>query len=189
MDDRDQILDALLDDTSRQSISRGEQEALRRALREPGSYDPYELLSMVARFRASELEDEVQRFLAAPEDPGVAAKALQVLTIDLNKAPAYRDFVLAFGSGVDWDDEDDVRLIALSVAGEMYRRNPDPDLLAVLITAATAAERPLIRDVALEALARALGAQWSELTSDQSPIDRSDVLEQARVELERVKAN
>ncbi|MFT7840719.1 hypothetical protein Q5530_31655 [Saccharothrix sp. BKS2] len=117
----------------------------------------YRLLYVVGRSSATEHEDLVAGFLRG-DDAELAKLALQTLCTFWGLTESYLDFVRAFLDGVSWDYSGDVQLIAASAAGEHLRDHTDTGLLARLVELAYPEnDNPVLRRVALEALARGLG--------------------------------
>jgi hypothetical protein len=92
-----------------------------------------------------------------------------------DKTEKYLEYVRAFLRGVDWDDEEDVRQIAISIAGEYLRGRWDEELFQQLLDIATNDhDLPAIRVTAIRALGRALGDNWTEfppITTRSDPDD------------------
>ena len=118
----------------------------------------YRLLYVIGRSRATEHEELVAGFLDEEEQPSVAALALQVLCSFWNLTDRYAEQVRCFVEGVDWDFLGEVRLIAISAAGEYLAVRPHCPILRGLLALCVADdESQTERRVALEAVARALG--------------------------------
>jgi hypothetical protein len=166
-------LDDLLDRAKFGHVSRDEitwvAEALRRRDRR---YDLYRLIHIIGLVGAAkEHEEVVADFLSSPDDPMLSR--ISVITLDnwglFNK---YYDVFLAFSQGVDWDDEGDVRIVALTAIGKHLATNSDCRLLASLIDVATDdQEDVVVRRVAFNALATAMGAAITELPAVSVDID------------------
>jgi hypothetical protein len=87
-------------------------------------------------------------------------------------ADRYQVQIEEFVAGVDWDSDGDVRQVALSAAGELLRSQPRMHLLRLLqLVFESPDERPLIRQGAYFALARAAGRSWDELPSASRRMD------------------
>jgi len=77
-----------------------------------------------------------------------------------------------FVRGVDWDADEDVRIAALSAAGELLRERVDTWLVGLLAATFTSAlESHMARQAAYFALARAFGQQWEDLPPASRRID------------------
>lgn len=116
--------------------------------------------------RAARASDEalIALFLDGRAGPMTARVALQGLCSSFGRAEEYREQLLEFVNWVPWDDHDDVRLVAVSAAGELLRGSWDRAIWGALErTARDMAELTLTRTAALMALARAMGDEWSML--------------------------
>ena len=83
----------------------------------------YTLLHILGRGDSSKKYRElVAEYLYCPGDPMLSALALKVLCQWWHKTMDYRDELIVFLRGVDWDVGEYVRLEALSVAGEFLRK-------------------------------------------------------------------
>lgn len=141
------------------------QRILRQLDAQRGGADEYTLLNAVG-WLGPEHESVVASYLERPDDPMLSRLALQILVHRFGKAEAYMAQIAALAQGVEWDEDEDVRLVALSAAGQAVRERPDGYrvlLLILLDTATDNAERSLIRSTAIEALRRGLGEEWSTI--------------------------
>lgn len=126
-------------------------------------YTAVHLLGRAARPRDEAL---IATFLNGHQGPMVARIAIQTLCSSFGAARNYRCQLLRFIGREPWDEGDDVRLVALSQAGEHLRSILDPELFsAILAIAADEAELATTRLGALSALGRALGDSWGALPS------------------------
>ncbi len=111
-----------------------------------------------------DLAHVVSPFLSSPDDSMLSRLALQILVSRWGLGLDFADVVIEFASGVEWDEDDDVRLVALSSAGELARVDiRTADMFGVLIRALDDAERPIVRDAAYSAVLRGLGTPWNEV--------------------------
>ena len=102
--------------------------------------------------------------------------ALQTLCSYWGLTSDYRDEVLAVIRGMDWDDADDARLVAISIGGEWLRAHHDPVLAhALLDLGDDKSARRLIREAAVSALARAVGLEYSEIPGPTAECDPDGV--------------
>jgi hypothetical protein len=96
----------------------------------------------------------------------LARLALQILCDFWGLTDDYIGRVVEFVHGVPWDTEDDVRLLAISIAGDYLRERSDNDILATLLRIYhDPDERQIIRETAYRAVARAMGSDWQDLPS------------------------
>jgi hypothetical protein len=128
------------------------------------SPDAYTAIHILGRASATDHRELVASFLDSSQDPQLARIALIVLVNHWGLGTEYRDRLRAFVKGVPWDGDDDVRLVALSAAGELARKIGDRELVSDLLEiAGDSHEDVLIRDTAFDAIARALGEDYSDL--------------------------
>jgi hypothetical protein len=127
-----------------------------------GGVDTYHLLYIVGRSFQAHEEELVASYLECSEDPMLARLALQILCDQWNKTEKYLNEVRRFAAGVVWDSQDDVRQVAISIAGEYLRAHDEAQLFELLlsISEGPADEYSALPGFAVEALARALGDEW-----------------------------
>ena len=181
------VYDELLERAKWGKLTGQELASVADALREGSpEADRYTLLHILGRAGALSYRPLVERHLHSPDDPMLARLALQILLRYWNEAARYQDRLLAFVRGVDWDEEEDVRLAAISLAGEYLRDAENPQLLAELVgILEDRAERQVVREAAYLALPVAAGRTPDELPSAARHFDLSTqtdpgVLEEAR---------
>lgn len=103
-------------------------------------------------------------FLSREDDPMLCGLAVQILVGSYGLGHEFADDVLDFARGVEWDDDNDVRRIALSRAGELARDEVRrADMIAVLLAAIEDDDQYLVREAAYHAILRALGRHWREM--------------------------
>lgn len=128
--------------------------------------DLYPLLLAIGRSNAVRYRKLVETFLHCESEPMLASLALQILCDFWGDTERYIENIKQYVRGVPWDEEQDVRQIAVSTAGEYLRQHDDRELLEQLLTVfENTEEEQLIRENAYCALARAAGKDWSELPS------------------------
>ena len=121
---------------------------------------------------AFQYRELVERFLDCEDDPMLARLALQILCGYWGNTAQYLEEVLRFMRGVPWDQEEDVRQIAVSEAGEYLRSNTEPRFLRELISIFESEdEERSMHEGAYFALARAVGRDWKDLPSAASHFD------------------
>jgi ankyrin repeat protein len=187
-------LDDLLHRAKTGSISDEEVDAVAREIQaNPQNENGYTLLHIVGRSFATRHRDVVESFLDARWNPMLARLSLQILCNFWGETALYLDRVLSALRGLPWDPEDDVRLIAISIAGEYLRTHTNRNLLVTLFGIFNdATKESTIREAAYFALARACGRDWNELPPASRHLDlQSDidplVLSQVKAALERDK--
>lgn len=145
------------------SLSRHELESVAQSL-VTGENDRYEALLILGRAGAIQYRKLVEQFLDRHDDPMMARLALQVLCRYWELSTDYRDVLKRFINKVDWDQDDDVRLMAIASAGSLLAKEKDLNLLASLLQIfRDLSERQIVREAAYIALAVAMGKQWDEL--------------------------
>jgi hypothetical protein len=191
-------------------ISREEVDAVATELQKPDpSASRYTLLYIVGRSFTTSYRDLVEQFLEYRDDPMLARLALQILCHFWGDTAQYKRHVLRFLRRVDFDVENDCRSMAISVAGEYLRENPEPEFLGELIRIYEEPDEPessdeddyqasvrrleteLIRYDAYCALARAVGYDYRDIPSSLGSFDSAEdprsVLQKAKERLQREK--
>lgn len=131
----------------------------------PGA-DRYTLLHILGRAGAVSYQNLVECFLECQEDPMLARLALQTLCRYWNETDRYIEQVLQFVRGVEWDEGEYVRQMAVSIAGDYLRSHDEPRLLNELLRIFEREDEDrIIREDAYFALARAAGRDRRELPS------------------------
>jgi hypothetical protein len=166
----------LLDTATGGQLSEPELGQAIAALKDPSfAGDRYTLIYIIGRALATSQEELVAIYLNCPEDPMLARIALQTLCSFWGKTPRYLAYVRRFMCGVDWDTEDDVRQIAISIAGEYVRKTWDDGLFQELLDIATNEDSfPWIRQFAIQALARTMGDEWPDIPRVSMQNDPND---------------
>ncbi len=163
----------LLDRAKSGALSPEEIDEVAEALQaEKAGRDPYTLIHILGRSGAIRYRGLVERFLDCRSDPMLVRLALQVLCSHWNLAAEYEDALVRFAEGVDWDGEEEVRLVALSAAGELLRHGQSErlkHLLARVFTDSSASQ--MARQAAYFALARASGKAWRDLPPASRVLD------------------
>mgnify|MGYP006297469979 FL=1 len=111
-----------------------EVEAAADALRkeEWGESDPYDLLYIVGLGGMKKHRPILERFLDSPDDPMLARAALIQLCRYFDEFDRYRDVVIQFIEGVQWDWLGAVRHQAIRLAGQHLAEHEDIELLRLL---------------------------------------------------------
>lgn len=158
-------LDDLLDQAKEGSIAEADLRSVARRLRErPQSREAYTLIHILGRGGSTGERELIESFLDGPSDALLARIALTVLVDHWGLGAEYRNELRTFIHGVSWDPDDDVRHKALTSAGEFARMTGDAQILADLLAIqGDPAEDELTRDIAFDALARAVGASYNDL--------------------------
>jgi hypothetical protein len=126
--------------------------------------DTYTALLVIGRAGATQYRPVVERYLHSPNDPMLARLAVQILCSYWGLAVEYRDALERFVRKVTWDDEEDVRLMAISCMGYYLAQHQDRHWLTLLLTIfRNADEDQIIREAAYCSLAIAIGKSPLEL--------------------------
>jgi len=94
-----------------------------------GGHDRWDLLEIVSNRYSDQYEELVASFLEYPPDPWASRIALQILCNRWGLADKYVETIRQFLAGIPWDNDGDVRDVAISEAGEYLREHDDEDLL------------------------------------------------------------
>ncbi|HEX3050719.1 MAG TPA: hypothetical protein VHP83_08695 [Aggregatilineaceae bacterium] len=136
------------------------------------SADRYILIRILGKGGGISYRQMVEGFLNSPGDPMLAQSALWTLCIYWGLTGQYLPQVQDFVQGVSWDSEEDVRISAITIAGEYLRAKPNPTLLRQLMTIfENPEERQIVREVAYRALGRAIGRAHTELPGGSRSLD------------------
>lgn len=153
----------LLKKTVTGEVSREELEEVYDALIK-GHKETYRLLLIIGRSGAVKYRKTVENFLEHPDDPMLSRLALMILCQYWGLGNEYKDAIERFIRKVEWDEDEDVRLMAVTCAGELLEDDAHIDLLdEVYRIYSDPAEGQTMREVAYCALAIGAGAKISEL--------------------------
>ncbi|MEU9245478.1 hypothetical protein [Streptomyces sp. NPDC048385] len=161
------------------TIPQGEVKEIARTISEGrAGQDLYRLLYVVARAGGPAYESLVAGYLVHPEDPEVSALVVQVLTGHWRVGAKYRTQIIELLGSPEWDLSDDVFMAAVSGAGEVLHDAFDAELLRALLKLAEEGrgeyDDDLIRPLAVEAIARALGAGHAESMRPPEGVTRAE---------------
>lgn len=125
--------------------------------------DLYKLIHILGKANAIQHRKLVESFLYYPTYPMISEIALQTLCDFWGYAKDYIPQLKAFVKGVSWDVDEDVRLLAIGSVGELLREVPDKELLELIIGIwENDQENEIMRECAIESLARATGRDYKE---------------------------
>lgn len=113
----------------------------------------------------------IEKFLYYPTDPMISKIALQTLGDHWGFYKDYLSQIKEFVKGVEWDKDEDVRIIAISSAGAFLRETTDKDkeLVQLLVNILISDQKEeIMRDCAYYALAYAAGQEWSDILRDEN---------------------
>jgi hypothetical protein len=143
-----------------------EQQEIEEVVRclETGSCSPYEVLLVIGRSGAHQYRGLVEKYLDAHDNPMLVRLALMILCRYWALSLEYKVRIQEFVRKIEWDDEGDVRLLAISIAGALLPRHHDRVFLQLLIHIfRDPSEDQLIRETAYCALGEAAGKNPSGL--------------------------
>lgn len=128
--------------------------------------DDYDHLLVLGRAGATQYRSDVEDFLNCPDDPMLSRLALQVLCRYWGLAEDYASDILRFVKGLEWDEDEDVRIMAISCSDSLLALPQHRDLLAEVYRIATDPDEDHVaRQAAYSALAISIGVAPSELPS------------------------
>lgn len=143
--------------------------------------DEYDLLLVLGRSEAKEYKAIVEKYLQAIHDPMLVKLSLQVLCRYWGLASDYQDELEKYIAWEDWDEEEDVRLMAIGCVAELYKNSESSHLLKYVYDVFNdESEDEITREAAYETLALVSGISVSDLPQPvhfdfESDVDR-DVL-------------
>lgn len=174
----------LLEKTREGELTQEEFNQIVEAARD-GPYDEnlYVLIHILGKVGfGEELREIVEKFLYYPDDPAVSEQALKALCEEWGLTSKYLEQIKNFIRGESWDVNENVRMLAISIAGEYIKETSDKELLMLLLdvfenlgTSNSLREfreysRDLIQGCAYFAILIAMGKDWDELP-DQEETD------------------
>lgn len=128
--------------------------------------DEYDLLLILGRAEATKHKEIVEKYLISPDDPMLARLALQILCRYWGLSREYRSVIEQFIHKVEWDTEEDVRLMAISCSGDILKNKSNLSLLSYLYNIFNDdTEDKVIREAAYETLALVSGKSVQDLPS------------------------
>ena len=131
--------------------------------------DEYDLLLVLGRSEAKQYKELVEKYLKATHDPMLARLSLQVLCRYWGLADEYQDELERFIAWEDWDEEEDVRLMAIGCVVELYKENENPKLLKYVYDVfRNDSEDEITREAAYETLALVSGVPIKDLPQPSS---------------------
>lgn len=160
----------------------------------------YTLIHILGQSQAKKHRELLENFLYYPNDPNISKITLKTLCNYWDLTSDYLNEIFNFIKGVDWDVNEDLRLLAIGIAGEYLRTVLDKKLLNLLVELfdnlgyskiiKDSEDRALIQSSAYQAISRAVGREYNEIPGiskilelfEQGKLDLS-VIEQARIML------
>lgn len=135
------------------------------------STDDYGVVVNVAKSpHADRHEEFFVEVLESYPDAQVRSAGLFALCHCLGLEAKYRDGILQILRGLEWDEDDDCRLRAISAASSLLRVAPDPEIEQALRAIASDENTlPGTRGAASDALKRAVGWSWNQILGLKPP--------------------
>ena len=147
------------------TISPSEIDTVARSL-EKGEGDEYDRLLILGRANAIEYRPLVEKYLDSPDDPMLARLAVQILCRYWGLASEYSDVLERFIRKVPWDEEEDVRVMAVSCCDVLLAKPDFKHLLEYIYELfQDESECSILRQAAYCAIAISVGKLPSDLPS------------------------
>ncbi len=188
-------LDDLLEKAKWSKLTDEELNYVVRKIENPslrGKYELYTLIFILGKAKATQHRKLVESFLYYPKDPMISKIAVQTLCGFWNLGRDYLKELRAFVKGVEWDKEEDVRLVAISCAGPLLSQIKDKELMELLLDifenyseseySQGSDYDDIFKEAAYESLADSVGIRWSE-ANGMDP----QVIEKARQLIKTIK--
>lgn len=123
----------------------------------------YTVLDILGEHHVVTSVSSIERFLRGP-NPDLASKALQVLCRSWHLTIGYRDRLVELAKGAEWDEDEDAKRTALSIAGDFLLGDFDLDVLRIVyLTFINEEESDINRLIAYEALVRGIGHDYRRI--------------------------
>lgn len=131
-----------------------------------GSGELYENLLTIGRGSEYSYRSVVERYLDYPQDPMVTRLAVQILCRYWGLTHEYVDRLEGFIKGVSWDDDGDIRTMAISCCDRLIAQPKYKNILKMIIDIFESSEETQVdRQAAYEALAIAFGVNINDIPS------------------------
>jgi len=154
----------LIKKASSGKISQNEIEKVHEALMQQEG-DEYDLLLILGRAEAKQYKNDIEKYLNASYDPMLARLALQILCRYWGEAKNYKDVIKKFIESVDWDEDGDVRLMAIGCVTEVFKSEVSSELLRCVYNVfIDEKEGKVARGAAYEVLAIVSGKDLNDLS-------------------------
>lgn len=112
----------------------------------------------------SEYRALIEKFIVFPRDPLVSVTAFCVLCNDWDLTAEYLSQIKMYMRGVEWDEDEDVRVKAMCIAGSYIKETGDKELLRMLLEIfENDGEEKIMREIAYDRISIALGGEWTVL--------------------------
>lgn len=167
-----------------QYLSAEELAHVKRELADPDSPNRSTALEIVGASMDTSAAELVESLLVCPQDPWLSRSALQVLCLYWGRTGDYLTYLEEYIGGVAWDVDNEVKHMAMSLAGGYLREHRHRGLLKLLVDRAE--QGPVEADevvpsdltwqIAVEDLAKALGYDREDLPVISEGFDPDDLL-------------
>ncbi|HET9240598.1 MAG TPA: hypothetical protein VFO10_25260 [Oligoflexus sp.] len=139
--------------------------------------DTYTLLLALGRAWGVQNKDLVEKYLVCPENPMLSRLAIQILCKYWDLGQNFLAHIQEAANGFEWDDEDDVRLMAISCLGYIYTQNKQTELLRQLYDIWNdEAQDKMARESSYLAMGLAIGYGYDQLPPASRHFDvRKDI--------------
>lgn len=127
--------------------------------------DLYSNLLTLGRAMATEYVDLVESYLVCKNDPMISKLSLQILCHYWGLTSHYKNHIVKFMRGVDWDIDEDVKIMAINCAEYFLRDNKDMIFLKELYFVFKNDEDEINRAAAYKGLAAACGVDMRNFPS------------------------
>ncbi|MEO3865083.1 HEAT repeat domain-containing protein [Rheinheimera fenheensis] len=167
-------------------LSNDEVNWLGTAISTSNDIDLYTLIHAIGKAELKQYKGELESFLDYPNDPLISAITVRVLCGFWGLTDQYIDTIVKLLKGVDWDEDEDVKLEALSIIGNYLIKNRSPKIIKLILEIFENEENfNAVRSAAYCSLGRAFGKSWDELPAASKPMNfdtdvDSSIIEQAK---------
>jgi hypothetical protein len=126
--------------------------------------DKFTLIRILGVSYATKYRSLLERFLVSEGDAMLAYAALGMLCDYWGLTEEYQREILQFIKGVSWDENEELRSQAISVAGEYLREEENKEFLQMILEIfEDESQDQYLREAAYSSLARAVGRNYTEI--------------------------
>lgn len=141
-------------------------------LENPDEADLYTVIHAVGKAELIQYQDRLEKFLISPNDPLISAITIRVLCGYWELTEQYIDIIVEIIQGVEWDEDEDVKLEALNVIGSYLFEHKDPYIFGLIIGILEDEDNfNAVRSAAYTSLGRAFGRSRNELPPASRPMN------------------
>jgi len=162
----------ILDKAKWGQLTGAEVNALGLALSDPNEPDLYTVIHAIGKAELKQYKEKLESFLDYPREPLISAITVKVLCGFWELTDQYIDVILKFIQGVEWDEDEDVKLESLNVIGNYLINNKVPHIIQLILeTFENEDNFNAVRSAAYISLGRAFGKTWHELPLASKPMN------------------